>query len=99
MEFRSSRSIPNCFFICSVTVGSLFALIGNPSPAMADESPFASIYTTEVMPAGTAELEQWLTWASDKIQERFDTVQGRSELEYGFSDRFLGSLYANYEWT
>jgi hypothetical protein len=67
--------------------------------ARADETPFAAIYTTEVMPEGAAEVEQWLTWASGKTQESFNSIEGRTEFEYGFSNRFLGALYANYEWT
>src|SRR5215471_1221692 len=66
-------------------------------PAKADESPFASIYTTEVLPQGAKEFEQWLTWKHKKPQEQFDLIEGRSEIEYGFSNRFLGSLYLNYE--
>jgi hypothetical protein len=37
-----------------------------PAPAKADESPFASIYTADVLPQGAMEIEQWLTWRTDK---------------------------------
>jgi hypothetical protein len=73
--------------------------VGSISPAVADESPFASIYTAEVLPAGAREAEQWLTWRTGKPDEHFDQAEGQSEFEYGFSNRFLVSLYANYRWT
>ena len=74
-------------------------LLALPSPARADETPFASIYTTEVMPAGAKEIEQWATWANRKTDESFNGLEGRTEFEYGFSDRLLGSLYLNYDYT
>ncbi len=44
-------------------------------------------------------MSQWLTWANGKPDESFDEIVGRTEFEYGFSDRFVGSLYANYVHT
>jgi Family of unknown function (DUF6662) len=74
-------------------------LLAFPVPASADESPFASIYTAEVLPQGAMEFEQWLTWRRGKPDEIFDEVTGRSEFEYGFSSRFLAAIYANYVHT
>jgi hypothetical protein len=65
--------------------------------ARADESPFAYTYLTEVLPQGEIEVEQWLTWKHKKPQEKFDVLEGRTEIEYGFTNRFLGALYLNYE--
>ena len=65
--------------------------------ARADESPFAYTYLTEVLPQGAIELEQWVTWKHKKPQETFDVFEGRTEIEYGFTNRFLGALYLNYE--
>ena len=76
-----------------------FGVLVAEAPAQADESPFASIYTTELLPEGGAEAEQWVTWANSKPDERFDEAEGRTEVEYGLSSRFQLSLYANYEWT
>jgi hypothetical protein len=73
--------------------------VGGSLPARADETPFASVYTTEVMPQGAMEVEQWLTWKSSKPDEHFDAVEGRTEFEYGVSNRLLLSLYANYQHT
>ena len=65
--------------------------------ARADESPFAYTYLTEVLPQGAIELEQWVTWKHKKPQETFDVFEGRTEIEYGFTNRFLGAFYLNYE--
>jgi hypothetical protein len=68
-------------------------------PVQADESPFASIYTTETLPEGETEVEQWATWTSSKPDERFDEVVGRTAFEYGVTSRFQLALYANYART
>jgi hypothetical protein len=69
------------------------------APAWADETPFASIYTTETESEGEAEVEQWVTWARNKPDERFDEVVGRTEVEYGVTNRLQLALYANYSRT
>src|ERR1700704_1422884 len=74
-------------------------ITGAVTPARADESPFASIYTAETETQGEAEVEQWVTWANSKPDERFDEVVGRTEVEYGVTNRFQLALYANYSWT
>jgi hypothetical protein len=83
--------------LCALS--ALGALLVASHPASADESPFASIYTTEPLPKGAMEVEQWVTWKHKKAQEQFDQVEARTEIEYGISNRFLASLYANYEHT
>ena len=80
-------------------LSALGALLASLHPALADESPFASLYTTELLPKGAMEVEQWATWKHKKPQEQFDQVEGRTEFEYGLSNKFLASLYANYEHT
>lgn len=67
--------------------------------AHADESPFAYTYLSEVLPQGGMEIEQWLTWKHKKPQETFDQLQGRTEFEYGITNRFQGAVYLNYEHT
>src|SRR6266446_5829867 len=75
------------------------AIIGIITPTRADDSPFASIYTTEALPQGEIEVEQWVGWASSKPGEQFDRVVGRTEVEYGVTSRFQLALYANYART
>jgi hypothetical protein len=57
------------------------------------------VYTTELLPEGGSEAEQWLTWAISKPDERSDQLEGRTEVEYGISNQLQLSLYANYQWT
>src|SRR5258706_14530750 len=80
-------------------LSALGALLASLRPALADETPFASIYTTELLPKGAMESQQWVSWKHKKPQEQFDQVEGRTEFEYGVSNKFLASLYANYEHT
>ena len=75
------------------------AVTGATAPVQADESPFASIYTTEALPQGETEVEQWATWATSKPDERFDEIVGRTAVEYGLTSRFQLALYANYART
>jgi len=74
-------------------------MLAGGTSAKADESPFASIYTTELLPQNGKEIEQWATWATSKPDEDFDEVKGRTEFEYGITNRFQLALYANYSWT
>ena len=68
------------------------------SGALADESPFSAIYTTETLPAGAKEMEQWLTWEHRRPYESWNRLAGRTEFEYGVTNRFQVALYANYDW-
>ncbi|HEX4985164.1 MAG TPA: DUF6662 family protein [Burkholderiales bacterium] len=78
------------------TVG--FALIG-ASTAYAEESQFAYVYTTDLLPKGAKEVEQWATWRHGRSQGDFDVLEGRTEVEYGVTDKFQAALYANYAWA
>jgi len=91
MDWRRS---PLRLALCALTALAAFIPLRG---AHADESPFANIYTTEVLPQGAWEVEQWLTWKHKKPQEKFDLLQGRTEIEYGFTNRLLGAFYLNYE--
>ena len=77
----------------------VIALLIAGGPARADESPFASVYTTELLPLGGMEVEQWAAWARSKPAEAFDQIDGRTEFEYGITNRFQLTLYANYSWN
>jgi hypothetical protein len=78
-------------------IAFLFAAVVS-SAANADETPFASVYTTDVLPSGAKEIEQWLTWENSRPFETYNRLEGRTEFEYGFTDNFQGSLYLNYDW-
>ncbi len=67
--------------------------------AWAEESQFGYVYTTDLLPRGQTELEQWVTWRHQKIGGYFDQLDLRSEFEYGVSDRLQTAIYANYGWN
>ncbi len=90
MDKVSGSAMAGAILIAALTAGA---------PARADESPFAAIYTTETLPAGGTEIEQWLTWENGRPYESWDHLAGRTEVEYGVTDAFQVSLYANYDWT
>lgn len=64
--------------------------------ALAGESPFGYVYTTDTHPRGAREIEQWLTRRHDQSRGDYDLWQGRTELEYGVTDRLQTALYLNY---
>ena len=76
---------------------ALFAgLACSAGVAAAGESPFAYVYTTDTHPRGTREVEQWLTHRYRQSRGSYDLWQGRTELEYGVTDRLQTAVYLNY---
>jgi hypothetical protein len=65
--------------------------------ARSEESQFAYVYTTDLLPKGAMELEQTLTWRHQKSQGEFDDWQGTTAFEYGVTDYFQMALYGNYD--
>ncbi|MFP3889746.1 DUF6662 family protein [uncultured Ralstonia sp.] len=73
--------------------------LGGMSVAKAEESQFAYVYTTDLLPKGAKEIEQWMTWRHQKIGGAYDQIEGRTEVEYGLTDRLQVALYGNYAWS
>jgi len=67
--------------------------------ARAAESQFGFVYTTDLLPQGQKELEQWATWRHDQLSGYFDDLLLRTALEYGLTDRLQTSLYLSYAWN
>lgn len=67
--------------------------------ARADEPLFGFVYTTDLLPQGGKEIEEWTSWRHQKNSGYFDEFEGRTELEYGLTNRLQVALYANYNWT
>lgn len=66
----------------------------------ADEPLFGFTYTTDLLPKGKLEIEQWSTTRYDKYPSgKFWLEENRTEFEYGVNDRLQLSLYANYNTT
>ena len=64
-------------------------------PAHAGEALFGYLYTTEVMPAGAIEVEQWVTDKIGQENGHFNELQLRTEIEFGVTDRFQVAGYLN----
>ena len=82
----------------TVLASALAASIGVPA-AWAGEGPFAFIYTLDLQPRGTWQLEQWEWLQAGQSQGNYDFLTNRTELEYGFRPWFQVGLYLNTEYT
>jgi hypothetical protein len=82
------------FMLCVLLPSQLLSL--NVS---AEEAAFGFVNTTDLLPQGGREVEQWLTWRHAKLNGSFDLLQGETELEYGLFDNVQIALGANYAWT
>ena len=90
----------NCLRCLSVlAMSTAVAAIAAAVPAHADEPLFGYTYTTDLLPQGKWELEQWSTNRIQKAHGSFFMQENRTELSYGVTDRFQLSFYANYAWT
>ena len=86
---------------CAACVLFLVTLGGCALPeARADEPLFGFSYTTDLLPKGKFELEQWSTTRFTKHPNgNFWLQENRTEEEYGFSDKLQLALYETYDWT
>jgi len=66
------------------------------APAYADEPLFGYVYTTDVLPQGQREVEQWATLREGRANGEFHVWQGRTEFSYGVTNNFQLSAYLNY---
>lgn len=73
------------------------AVLSVAAPALAGESPFGYVYTTDTHPRGEREVEQWLTRRHGQSRGDYDLWQARTEIEYGITDRLQTALYLNYD--
>lgn len=67
--------------------------------AAADEPLFGFVYTTDLLPKDGYEVEQWLTWRTEKAHGSFNLLENRSEFSYGVTDSLQLSGYLIYDWT
>ncbi len=72
---------------------------GYAPTAHAEESMFGYVYTTDLLPKGAHEVEQWATWRHQQLGGQYDALVGRTEYEYGLTDRLQVAVYANYTWA
>ncbi len=64
--------------------------------AQAGEDIFGYVYTTDMMPKGKYEFEQWITDREGQAHGYFHHIDMNSEIEYGVTNNFQVGLYANY---
>jgi hypothetical protein len=77
--------------IKALAVGSLLF----SSSVFAGEGLFSRAYTTETVPGGHFELEQTVRWRDQRAFGTYNSLDFRTEFEYGFNDVFQGALYLN----
>ena len=83
--------------ILTTLLVSVFCL----TQAQADERRFTYTYEPEVLPQGTMEFEQWVTFRTQRTkggsvqQQNFNQWELREELEYSVTERYSVSLYLN----
>lgn len=66
--------------------------------AFSSESQFGFIYTTDLLPKNAKEIEQFLTWKSQKTGGTFNMIEGKTAYEYGLFDNLQIAGYATYDW-
>jgi hypothetical protein len=70
------------------------------APVSRAEEPINGyVYTTDLLPQGKWEVQQWATWRAHKDVGQFDVLEARTQFEYGVNDRLQVAAYLNYEWA
>src|SRR5437588_9462206 len=77
----------------------VLAICVAPAAARADEPLFGYVFATDLLPQGSWEVAQWLTWREGKTTGKYSVVEGSSEFEYGFNDNLQIAGYLNYAWA
>jgi hypothetical protein len=69
------------------------AALAVPAAAHADEPLFGFVYTTDLLPKGRSEAEQWITLREGRANGDFHLVQTRTELSHGVTNNLQLSAY------
>ncbi len=80
-------------------LAALGMAVAGSTAAHADEPLFGYIYTTDLLPKGKAEIEQWTTLREGRSQGEFHVIQSRTEVSFGVTSNLQISGYANFDWT
>jgi len=81
-------------WMAAATLGIVLGM-GMVSDVRADESVFGYVYTTDVLPKGKWEYEQWQTLRAGKMNGTYRALDLRNEIEYGVTDNFQVAFYLN----
>ena len=79
-----------------LTVALTAVLIGAPGYSHASEPLFGYMYTTDLLPQGKWEIEQWITDRDGQAQGYYHHFDMKTEVEYGVTDNFQLAFYLNY---
>ena len=84
---------------CGVRWSAAAALAGCAvtGHAWADEPMFGYVNTTDLLPKGKAQVEQWVTARTGQAQGRYRRLEGRTEVDYGLADDLQVTGYLNYD--
>src|SRR5436305_7798482 len=73
---------------------SLLLPILAAASAFAGSRRFTYVYEVTTSPPGDVEIENWLTWKTDKADDRgFREIDFRHELEFGITEKFQAAIY------
>jgi hypothetical protein len=75
------------------------AALAFPSAAYADEPLFGFVYTTDLLPKGRSEAEQWVTLREGRANGDFHLVQTRTELSHGVTNDLQLSGYLDFAYA
>lgn len=64
--------------------------------AQASEPVFGYLYTTDTVPKGKVEVEQWITDREGQAHGYYHGLYGRTEAEIGVTNNLQLAIYANY---
>lgn len=73
--------------------------VGMTAGAWADEPLFGYVYTTDLLPKGKWEVEQWVTDREGQAYGHFHHIHFSTELEYGLEDNLQVALYVNSQYA
>jgi hypothetical protein len=80
----------------AMALWTLAGLLAAATPASADEPMFGYVNTTDLLPRGKWQLEQWATLREGDGAGRYRAIEGRSEFDYGATDNVQLTAYLNY---
>ncbi|MDE2013490.1 MAG: hypothetical protein KGJ75_11245 [Alphaproteobacteria bacterium] len=81
------------------TIVCLWLLAGTLArPALADETPFATLYTARLIPTGETEFGQAVRFGAGRPHESYAALEGGSEIEFGAAPDLQLAGYINYRW-
>ena len=80
----------------AVGVAAAATLLGVAGGARADEPLFGYVYTTDLLPKGKAEVEQWVTDREGQAHGHYHDFEASTEVEYGLTNNIQVSFYTNY---